>query len=83
MRRKHWGRGYATEAAAEVIRYGFEECGLQRIFAGCFLRNPASGRVLEKVGMQREGTLRRHQMKWGEPLDIAFYGLLREEWEKK
>ena len=79
----YWGRGYATEAATEVIRYGFEECGLQRIFAGCFARNVASGRVLQKVGMQAEGTLRRHQLKWGELLDIAFYGILREDWEKK
>jgi RimJ/RimL family protein N-acetyltransferase len=78
-----WGRGYATEAAAEVVRYGFEKCGLQRIFAGHFTRNAASGRVLQKVGMQYEGTLRRHQIKWGEALDIAFYGILREEWENR
>ena len=78
-----WGKGYATEAATEVIRYGFEGCGLRRIFAGCFARNVASGRVLQKVGMQAEGTLRRHQLKWGELLDIAFYGILREAWEKK
>lgn len=79
----YWGRGYATEAAIEVVRYGFEECGMQRIFAGHFTRNPASGRVLQKVGMRYEGTLRRHQMKWGEPLDISFYGILREELESK
>lgn len=79
----YWGRGYATEAAAEVVRYGFEDCGVQRIFAGHFTRNPASGRVLQKVGMQYEGTLRRHQMKWGEALDISFYGILREEFESR
>ena len=79
----YWGRGYTTEAAVEVVRYGFEDCGLQRIWAGCFARNPASGRVLQKIGMTYEGTLRRHQLKWGEALDIAFYGLLREEWENR
>ena len=79
----YWGRGYATEAAREVVRYGFEDLGLQRIFAGYFTRNAPSGRVLEKIGMQYEGTLRRHQPKWGELLDIAFYGILREEWEKR
>ena len=78
----YWGRGYATEAAAEVVRYGFEDIGLQRIFAGHFTRNPASGRVLQKVGMQYEGTLRRHQMKWGELIDLAFYGILREEFNR-
>jgi len=76
----YWGQGYATEAAREVVRYGFEQCGLQRIFAAHFVRNPASGRVLQKLGMQHEGTLRRHQPKWGELIDIAFYGLLRQEW---
>ena len=79
----YWRRGYASEAAIEVVRYGFEEVGLQRIFAAHFTRNPASGRVLQKAGMQCEGTLRRHQLKWGEPLDITFYGILREEWEKR
>ena len=75
-----WNRGYASEAAREVVRYGFEECGLQRIFAGHFSRNPASGRVLQKAGMTYEGTLRRHQKKWNEYLDLVYYGILREEW---
>lgn len=79
----YWGRGYASEAAAAVVRYGFETCGLQRIFAAHFVRNPASGRVLQKAGMQYEGTLRRHQAKWGELIDIAFYGILREEYETR
>lgn len=77
----YWKRGYASEAAEEVVRYGFEECGMDRIFACHFLRNPASGRVLQKLGMQYEGTLRRHLVKWGERIDLAFYGILREEWE--
>lgn len=77
----YWGQGYATEAGREVVRYGFEECGLQRIFAAHYVRNPASGRVLQKLGMQYEGTLRRHQAKWGVLIDIAFYGLLRDEWK--
>jgi [ribosomal protein S5]-alanine N-acetyltransferase len=75
----YWGRGYTSEAAAEVLRYGFEECGLQRIFAGHFTRNAASGRVLQKIGMKYEGTLRRHMVKWGERVDVAFYGILRDE----
>ncbi|HYI13648.1 MAG TPA: GNAT family N-acetyltransferase [Thermoanaerobaculia bacterium] len=74
-----WGKGYVSEAAAEILRYGFEEVGLQRIFAGYFSRNAASGRVMEKIGMQYEGTLRHHVLKWGERLDIVFYGILRDE----
>ena len=75
-----WGRGYATEAAAEVIRYGFEERGLLRIFAMHYSRNPASGRVLQKIGMKHEGTLRRHLKKWDEYVDLVCYGMLREDW---
>lgn len=75
-----WGRGYASEAAAEVVRYGFEERGLQRIFAMHFDRNPASGRVLQNAGMQYEGTLRKHVKKWDEYVDLVCYGILREEY---
>jgi ribosomal-protein-alanine N-acetyltransferase len=75
-----WGRGYASEAAAEVLRYGFEERYLVRIFAMHYGRNPASGRVLQKIGMRHEGTLRRHAMKWDEYVDLVCYGMLREEW---
>ncbi len=75
-----WGRGYATEAARAVVRYGFEERGLERIFAMHFGRNPQSGRVLQKIGMEYEGTLRRHLKKWEEYVDLVCYGVLREEW---
>src|SRR5215467_9659916 len=49
----YWGKGYATEAAQELLRYGFEELGMHRIFASHFAQNPASGRVLNKIGMKR------------------------------
>jgi [ribosomal protein S5]-alanine N-acetyltransferase len=74
-----WGRGYASEAACAVVRYGFETCGLNRIFAMHFSRNPASGHVLRNAGMTYEGTLRQHLKKWDEYLDIEAYGILREE----
>jgi RimJ/RimL family protein N-acetyltransferase len=76
----YWGRGFASEAGQELVRYGFEECDLVRIYAGHYGRNPASGRVLQKLGMTCEGTQRRHACKWGEYLDVVNYGLLREEW---
>jgi [ribosomal protein S5]-alanine N-acetyltransferase len=77
-----WNRGYTSEAAAEVVRYAFEERGLNRVFAAHFARNPASGKVLQKLGMQYEGTLRAHEKKWGEYMDVVFYGILREEWSR-
>ena len=52
----YWSRGYATEAIAEVVRYGLEERSLRRIRANHFGSNEASGRVLRKVGMSHVGT---------------------------
>ncbi|MGZ8710753.1 MAG: GNAT family N-acetyltransferase, partial [Thermoanaerobaculia bacterium] len=57
-------------------RYGFEELGLNKIYAGYFSRNPASGAVLRKIGMTYEGTLRQHHRKWGEYVDVEFYAIL-------
>ena len=75
----YWGKGYATEAAASVIEYAFWELGLDRVRAFHFTRNPASGRVLEKVGMSYKGRLERAQEKWGEPVDLEEYEILRHD----
>jgi RimJ/RimL family protein N-acetyltransferase len=77
--REWWRQGYATEAAAEVIRFGFEVLGLNRIFAHHMARNPAAGQVLRHVGMQREGLLRQRVRKWGVYEDVVLYALLRED----
>ena len=78
----YWQRGYATEAAREMLRYGFEDLGLHRILASHFKHNPASGRVLQKLGMRYEGCQREHLYKWEQFIDLELYGLLREEWLK-
>lgn len=74
-----WGRGYATEAGKAVLAWGFTTLGLHRIHARHFVRNPASGRVLVKLGMRREGTARGHFRRWDRYEDVAEYGILREE----
>lgn len=76
-----WGRGYCTEAARAVLGFGFEVWKYDRIFATHLGRNPASGRVMQKIGMTREGCLRRHMLKWDQREDLVYYGILREEWE--
>ncbi|MEV4760376.1 GNAT family N-acetyltransferase [Micromonospora sp. NPDC049559] len=53
-----WGRGYATEAAAALLRYGFDGLGLHKINATCDPDNLGSARVLAKIGMRPEGHLR-------------------------
>lgn len=75
----YWGRGYATEAAREVLRYGFEDLGLHRIFASHFKHNPASGTILKKLGMRYEGCQREHLRKWDQFVDSELYGILRRE----
>jgi ribosomal-protein-alanine N-acetyltransferase len=75
----YWGRGYATEAARAVLDWAFPALDLHRVHASHFPRNPASGRVLRKLGMVHEGRLRQHVKKWGEYLDLERFGLLRSE----
>ena len=76
----YWNQGYTSEAARALIRYGFETLGLNRIYATHLANNPASGRVMQKVGMTYEGTLRQHVWKWGEAHDLPHYGILKSEY---
>ncbi|HKY32629.1 MAG TPA: GNAT family N-acetyltransferase [Candidatus Polarisedimenticolia bacterium] len=71
-----WNLGYATEAALAVMRFGFGTLGLHRIQARAMARNPASIRVLEKLGMTREGVQRGFMFKWGLPEDMVLYAVL-------
>ncbi len=75
----YWGRGYATEAARALVAYGFRALGLQRVHARHFASNPASGRVLRKIGMAHEGRQRRHVRTWDRLEDLELYGILQEE----
>lgn len=78
--KEHWGNGYASEAARELLTIGFEEKGLNRIFAAAFVDNPGSWMVMEKIGMKQEGTLRGHVYKGGESVDLHYYGILAEDY---
>lgn len=81
MHRDHQGRGYATEAAAALLPYGFETLGVQRVIATCQPENVASWRVMEKLGMQREGHLKQCiERPDGSWWDEYFYAILRSEW---
>jgi RimJ/RimL family protein N-acetyltransferase len=78
-----WGRGFATEAAAAILAHAFAVLLYNRVSAYHFTRNPASGRVLRKIGMRHEGVWRGHIKKWGVYEDCEVYGILRAEWESK
>lgn len=72
----HWGRGYATEAGAAVLAFGFARLGLNRIQARHLVRNPASGRVMAKLGMRHEGRLRQSVRKHDRFEDLELYARL-------
>jgi RimJ/RimL family protein N-acetyltransferase len=76
-----WGRGYASEALTTMIEFGFRQLELNCIHASHFVRNPASGRVMEKAGMKYEGCLRQRILKWGQFEDLALYSIIRSEYE--
>jgi RimJ/RimL family protein N-acetyltransferase len=75
-----WNQGYATEAARALLNYAFREIRLNRVYATHFTDNPASGHVMRKLGMTREGLLRQHFIRFGQPKDTVYYGILRDEW---
>lgn len=77
----YWRRGYCTEAAQAILKYGFEELKLNRIFAHYMTNNSASGKVMEKIGMSYEGCCRQHVKRWGEYQDIKIYGILRSDYK--
>ena len=82
LSRDHWGQGYTTEAAEALIENAFMHCTeLNRIKAMADPRNPASIRVMEKVGMTREGVLRQNRVTKGEIVDECWCGILRTEWQ--
>lgn len=76
----YWGQGYCTEAVRELVRFGFEQLGLHRIFGQHMSRNVASGRVMQKIGLKHEGRLRQHLRRWDTFTDMECWGLLRSEW---
>ena len=75
----YWNHGYGTEAARAMVAYGFETLGLHRIHASHMTRNPASGRIMQKIGMTYEGRWRHHILKWGVFEDLEAYGILHSD----
>ncbi len=80
----HTGHGYAIEGVLELLRHSFEDVGVRRVTANCFLDNVASWRLLERVGMRRElHAVRESLHRSGQWLDTVGYALLEEEWSAR
>ncbi|MGQ4666019.1 GNAT family N-acetyltransferase [Metabacillus halosaccharovorans] len=73
----YWGNGIATEAVNKIIDFGFNQLNLNKIWASAITRNIASKIVLEKAGLQKEGTLKQNRLLHNE-FDV--YGILRTEY---
>jgi len=74
------GRGYAGEAAVEMLRLGFEGLGLHRIVGRADGRNKASARLMEKLGLRREAHFVQNEVVKGEWTDEVVYAMLASEW---
>ncbi|HAM81990.1 GNAT family N-acetyltransferase [Ornithinibacillus bavariensis] len=77
---KYYNKGYASEAAHAILKYGFETMGLHRIIATCQPENTPSYRVMEKIGMRREGFFKKCIPQGNEWWDEYYYAILDEEW---
>ena len=75
-----WGQGYMTEATWQLLSLGFQQLGLHRIWAQCVRENSQSVRVLEKLGMRREGHLREAYWQKEAWWDLLLYAILDREW---
>lgn len=81
--KKYWRQGYSSEACARLIRMGFVDLSLHRIWATCDADNLGSAAVLRKCGMTQEGHLRSERSIKGHWRDTLLFAILRDEWEEK
>lgn len=78
-----WGQGYMSEALKPMLRFAFKDLCLNRLYAYHMVRNPGSGRVLQKNGFIQEGVLRQRVRKWGVFEDVKIWATLRGDWRGK
>ncbi len=79
LNKNYWNKGSTSEAVKAIIEFGFEKLKLKRIFATHFDFNIASGKVMEKVGMTKEGVLKCHTQKDGQYQDHVLYAIINED----
>lgn len=83
MRTKAQGRGLATKATNEILRYAFEELGLNRVFLNVLSDNEKAIHLYEKCGFQYEGLFKNHVNIRGENKSLRWYAVMKEEWEER
>ncbi len=80
LRADLWGQGYATECAHVLMKFGFGDLGLRRIWGSCGPESPSSIRLMEKIGLKYEATLRDHRQAKGVWRDSLVYGMTATDW---
>ena len=80
LAKDYWGKGYVTEATTEVIRWGFEELKLYKIFAKANAENFRSLNVMKKLGMNQEALLKGHNLIRGKRKDEVLFAILKDDW---
>jgi len=80
LSRAYWNKGLMTEALQAVIDYSFDRLHINRLEAQHEVSNPASGAVMRKVGMTREGLLRERLYNKGRYVDVELYSIVRSEY---
>lgn len=83
LNKAYWGQGIAAEAASALVALSFDKLGMIRVAALHDVRNPNSGRVMEKIGMTREGILKNYLLHDGQPLDMCLYSITQEGYHKR
>ena len=76
---EYWGKGIVAEAAKPLINFGFKHFAMQRLQCRCDILNPQSSRVMEKLGMQYEGTLKASMYLKGKPRDMHMYSIVKSD----
>ncbi|EJL75682.1 GNAT family N-acetyltransferase [Chryseobacterium populi] len=79
MAKPFWNNGFVTEVAKAILDFGFKELKFNKIFATYFVHNPASGKIMEKIGMEKEAVLKQHIKKEGKYFDIIMYSVFRNK----
>ncbi|MBB4806742.1 RimJ/RimL family protein N-acetyltransferase [Chryseobacterium defluvii] len=77
MGKPFWNNGYVTEAANAIVNFGFKVLNFNKIYATHFLHNPSSGRIMQKIGMEKEAILKQHIKKNEEYFDVPLYSIFR------
>ncbi|PIQ14876.1 MAG: GNAT family N-acetyltransferase [Flavobacteriales bacterium CG18_big_fil_WC_8_21_14_2_50_32_9] len=77
----YWNKGYCSDALATIINFGFEQLNLNKIFGVHIFENPASGKVMQKCGMQKEGELIDHIKKGDTYFSYVQYGITKNLWK--